>query len=204
MEKCQVIKTTYEYVQKVMQFNDVAHDYEHVLRDVKMALYLAQNYKESDLFVVEMVALLHDVEDDKLESANRISLRSFLDEVISEKEMRERILVLVQHISYRKHPQLEDGFPIEGRIVQDADRLDAIGAIGIARTFAYSGYKGIKFYSENSNESTTIKHFEEKLLQIGDLMNTEEAKKIAIDRKKVIEQFYKQFLDENGGFYGEV
>ena len=172
-----------------MQKNDAAHDIAHVDRVVKLALQLGEK-AGADLFLVQMLALLHELEDDKLQSnVGSVSVEKMLLQMQLPKADIDFLLMGIPYISFRKYPKLDNSVPLEIRIVQDADRIDAMGAVGIARTFAYGGAKG-----RDLQES--LAHFEEKLLKLYDLLSTPEGKKFAKDRRDFLEAFYQEFCKE--------
>lgn len=184
-------------VKDISNKNDPAHDYSHISRVVNISLLLCKTYVQADPFLTEMIALLHDINDDKFKKNNDLVIDEFLSGVgIPQKDI-DFIMAGIKQISFRKHPKLPQNAPIEIQIVQDADRIDAIGAIGIARTFAYSGANGIPFYSSDSDN--VINHFNEKLLKVYNLLNTTEAKKLALSRNEFLSSFYLQFLEEIQG-----
>ncbi len=158
-----------------------------------------------DPFVVQVAGWLHDVADAKLvdDQANAMEeQKKLLESVIDSKDLIFSIETAMKDISFRgKHQTPET---LEGKIVQDADRLDAIGAIGIARTFAYGGKAGQLIYSTPTKDknikdnNTTIQHFYDKLLLLKDLMNTETAKKMAQERHEFMERFLEEFYSEWG------
>lgn len=189
-----ILQKTRNYVQEKMQNNDPGHDYLHVQRVVLLSKEIAEHESDVNMFVCEMIALLHDMYDDKLKSNMSIdALSNFLDIILVPTLDKEKILEGISYISFRKYPYQNPTFPIEVQIVQDADRIDAIGAIGIARTFSYGGVHHRTFYGE---ENSTIAHFEEKLLLLYDRLNTAHAKKIAKERHTFLQAFYQQFLKE--------
>lgn len=189
-----IIKQIHEYVEKEMIKNDPAHDFLHVKRVVKLAKQIAASYSNVNLFYLEMIAYLHDMQDDKLESNHTTAtLVSYLQSLKVEEKDIDFIIKGISCISFRKYPNANPTFPIEVQIVQDADRIDAIGAIGVARTFSYGGAHHTCFYG---NEKSTIHHFEEKLLLLYERLNTRVAKEIAKERHDFLCAFYKQFLKE--------
>ena len=135
--------------------------------------------------------MLHDVEDYKLDSKYKIS--DFLQVIDLDETYKERVSYIVSHLSFSKYPRLDEDFPIEGKIVSDADRLDAIGAIGIARAFSYGGAHQRKMYG---SEDSTIKHFDNKLLKLDQYLYLEQSKEIARERMKILRDFYSEFLKE--------
>lgn len=190
MNKKQIIEITEKYSQKCSDNNEPGHDFSHVLRVRKIAKKLAKT-TQNDGFLVEMLALLHDIEDHKLNSNN--SVKAFLDSIEIDNEYKTKILHILPFMSFSKYPKLPDDFPIEGKIVVDADRLDAIGAIGAARAFSYGGSHCRKMYGSGDS---TIKHFDEKLLVLDQYLHLDESKRIAEKRMKFIKDFYDEFLME--------
>ena len=135
---------------------------------------------------------MHDLQDDKLRSnMGSGAVADFLRSVGAPEADVAFVTEGMPYISYRKHPRLSPEIPLEIRIVQDADRLDAMGAVGIARTFAYGGAKGRSL-------EDSLAHFDEKLLRLYDLLSTEEAKKLAKPRWEFLREFYSRFKAENG------
>lgn len=213
MDKLTVIERTKEYVQTLLTDNDVSHDWWHIQRVSKMACYLAEK-EQADLFIVEMSALLHDIDDWKFNQNNEPddipNAKSWLEELLLPQEVSNAICEVIRTISFRgAMTESNTVKSIEAAVVQDADRLDAMGAIGIARTFSYGGHtsrvlhdparkpmvhKTFKEYKKN--EGTTLNHFHEKLLLLKDRMNTDSAKKIAENRHVFMEKFLEQFLHE--------
>ena len=186
MVKEEIIQKTAEFVKSCSKDNEPGHDFSHIIRVRNMALLLSKDYK-SDIFLVELLALLHDVEDHKLNSGNSVS--SFLDTLDLDSDLKEKILYILPRLSFSKYPTLPNGFPIEGKIVSDADRLDAIGAMGIARAFSYGG-------SHNRSFEETLKHFDEKLLVLDQYLYLEKSKEIALERMKLLREFYEEFKRE--------
>ena len=186
-----VLEKVRSFVLEKMEGNDPAHDGQHVYRVVKTAMQLCNAYPEANRFRVELLAWLHDLNDDKLDSNLGIHAVAALLRSLNIPEADVAfVLEGLPYISYRKHPKLEPGVPLEIRIVQDADRIDAMGAVGIARTFAYGGAKGRSLVD-------SLAHFEEKLLRLYDLLGTDEARRIAKERHALLCSFYQQFPEEN-------
>jgi len=208
MTKTEIIQQTFEYIKQKFTNEFSGHDWNHIYRVWKLAIYLAKNEKV-DNFIIEMAALLHDLDDYKLSNENSNNVKKWLDNFNIDDETKNNIIFITDNISY-KGAEVENKITsLEGKIVQDADRLDAIGAIGIARAFAYGGNKNremynpdIKpimhksFYDYKNSKSTTINHFYEKLLLIKDKINTEKARKIAEIRTNIIKDFLQNFLSE--------
>jgi uncharacterized protein len=189
-EQDRILHETQRFVLTHMAQNDAAHDTGHIRRVVALARTIAAAYPEADLFRVELLAWLHDMNDDKLSS--NVGLDRVADHLrrchAPEEEVRF-IIQAIPYISYRKHPHLSEEVPLEIRIVQDADRMDAMGAVGVARTFAYGGAK-------HRSLADSLQHFDEKLLRLYDLLSTEEAKRIAQPRHAFLQTFYAQYQAE--------
>lgn len=185
-----ILQKTEEFVLAQMARNDAAHDGDHVRRVVALTRTLCRAYPQADAFRAELLAWLHDMNDDKLASnLGRDSVSGFLRSLsLPESEIRF-IAEALPYISYRKHPRLSPEVALEIRIVQDADRIDAIGAVGIARTFAFGGAK-------NRGLEDGLTHFYEKLLLLYDLLSTEEARRIALPRHQFLQAFYAQYRQE--------
>ena len=159
------------------------------MRVYRNALVIAESEPAADRRIVALSALLHDADDHKLfQTENNANARPFLEEQGVEPETVNRICDVINSVSFSRnrgrHPET-----IEGRIVQDADRLDAIGAIGIARTFAFGG-------KHARSLDSSIEHFYEKLLLLKDMMNTDRAKQLAESRHAFMEQFLKEWEKE--------
>ena len=190
-EKSKNLEQVRKFVCSAMEANDPAHDGTHVLRVVKLTRQLLQMCPQADRFRAELLAWLHDMNDDKLATNLGLgSLAVFLTEIGTEKADIDFVLGGIPYISYRKHPHLGKEIPLEIRIVQDADRIDAMGAMGIARTFAFGGAK-------NRHLDESLAHFDEKLLKLYDLLGTEEAKALAKPRWEFLKAFYRQYNEEN-------
>ena len=184
-----IIKEAVEYVQSLFQGNSDGHDFNHTMRVYHTAMEIAESEPICDKLVVALAALLHDADDYKLfETKKNANARAFLDSQNVDEATTMRICMAINSVSFSKNrgkcPEL-----LEGKIVQDADRLDAIGAIGIARTFAYGGKHGRSLDS-------SIEHFHEKLLLLKDMMHTEKAKKLAESRHAFMEEFLKEWDKE--------
>ncbi|MEH7335918.1 HD domain-containing protein [Neobacillus drentensis] len=209
-----IIKQTEEFVLHELGEDATGHDWFHVDRVRRNALHICKEEKAGDPFIIEMAALLHDIPDEKLnESAEKgqQKLETFLESVSLTDSDKNHIVNIIESISYKggRKTTLES---IEAKIVQDADRLDAIGAIGIARAFAYGGKKGQPIYDPSitvrkemsleeyrKGKSTSIHHFYEKLLKLRDLLNTEAAKNMAASRHQMMVLFLEQFYQEWDG-----
>lgn len=208
-----VINDALEFIRNIFHDDYSGHDYFHTFRVYKMAARIAEQ-ENADLITVQLAALLHDVDDVKLSPdtyANKDRAAGFLKKHDIPKSMIKTICSIIGEVTFRG---TDSTVPetIEGKCVQDADRLDAMGAIGIARAFAYGGNHNRVMHDPeikptvnmNADEyqshiSTTINHFYEKLFQLKDLMNTDTAKKIAEQRKKYMKNYISEFLDEWDG-----
>ena len=190
LDRENILQETKAFVIAHMAKNDAAHDPDHILRVVALTKRLCLAYPQADPFRAEMLAWLHDMNDDKLASnLGQDALSAFLRQLSVPQADISFLTEALPYISYRKHPSLSPDIPLEIRIVQDADRIDAMGAVGIARTFAYGGAK-------NRNLQSSLAHFDEKLLLLYDLLNTQEAKRIALPRHQFLQAFYAQFQAE--------
>lgn len=192
MDKETLLHKVEDYVRDCMEETEPGHDYLHILRVRKMALRLGTT-ADCDILLVELLALLHDIEDPKLNKG--YSVRCALESFDMDASLRESILQILPYLSFSKYPVLPDDFPIEGKIVSDADRLDAIGAIGVARAFSYGGSKNRRMYGR---DQSTINHFDEKLLRLDKYLYLEESKRIAKSRMEFLRAFYDEFLSEIG------
>lgn len=212
MNKNDIILKTAEHIKSQFTGEGSGHDWWHIYRVWKNAIHIGQE-ENVNMFIVELAALLHDIADWKFHNGDddigQQMTKEWLESLSVEENTIKHVCQIVKNISY-KGANVENKInTIEGMVVQDADRLDAIGAIGIARTFAYGGSKSREMYnpeikpaSHNSfeeykkNQSNTINHFYEKLLLLKDRMNTKTAKKIALKRHAVMEVFLKDFFAE--------
>ena len=179
------------YVKAQFSGNSGGHDVEHTMRVYRNAKMLAEKERKGDQTVIKLAALLHDVDDPKLfKTKNNANARTFLATIGITCALADQICETINAVSFSqnkgKRPET-----IEAMIVQDADRLDAMGAIGIARTFAYGGEHGRPL-------TDSVKHFYDKLLLLKDLMNTETGKKIAERRHKYLLGFLKELEDDTG------
>lgn len=200
---------TEKYIQNHFENEGSGHDWWHIFRVRNLALKIAEQ-EGGDLFIIEMAALLHDLDDWKLNGDSKESKsKKWLNEIgVSEKET-DRILEIIEQVSFKGAEVENNAISLEAKIVQDADRLDAIGAIGIARTFAYGGSKKRLIYDPEikplmhtdfeaykKNTAPTINHFYEKLLLLKNRLNTESAIRIAESRHRFMEEFLIQFFNE--------
>ena len=211
MEKSNLVERTTRYVKEYFENEGSGHDWWHIFRVNRMALQLAKK-EGGDMFIIEMAALLHDLDDWKLFENNGQDVskaRKWLKSLGLEPNIIKQIEDIIGQVSFEGANVEVKATSIEAQIVQDADRLDAIGAIGIARTFAYGGSKGRLLYHpeiepvmHNSfdtykyNKAPTINHFYEKLLLLKDRMNTSTAKEMAKKRHQFMELYLENFYQE--------
>lgn len=178
-----------------LESEPTGHDFYHALRVMENAKIIAKDYRV-DLDVIYASCLVHDVIDDKLEEMYILSLDEVKD-VLRNASLSsiqiEKVLDIITNMSYRS----KNSFTyLEGQIVQDADRLDALGAIGIARTFAFGGSRKRNIYDDKGNVLTSVGHFYDKLFKLEGLMNTKSAKKIAKKRTEFMNEFINQLKEE--------
>lgn len=208
-----IINDAIEFVRNTFQDDYSGHDYFHTLRVYKLAMRIAEQ-ENADLLTVQLAALLRDVDDIKLSPetyANKDKATGFLRKYDIPETMIKMICNIIGEVSFRG---TDSATPetIEGKCVQDADRLDAMGAIGIARAFAYGGNHNRIIHDPEiqpavnmnadqyrSHVSTTINHFYEKLFQLKDRMNTDTAARIAEQREDYMKIFVSEFLEEWDG-----
>ena len=199
------------YVEQKLSGEGSGHDWWHIVRVRNMAKNLALA-EGGDSFICQLAALVHDLVDDKLVADEGLALtevRDLLTRLGVKSDQTDQVLAIIQAISYKGGSQNHLDLTLEGQIVQDADRLDAMGAIGVARTMAYSGYHGRVIHDPEvaarqnmtleqyrSHQGTAITHFYEKLLCLKDLMNTKTAKDLAQGRHAFLEAFLAQFYAE--------
>ncbi|SNR37591.1 uncharacterized protein SAMN06265371_10274 [Lutibacter agarilyticus] len=212
MNKTAIIANTEEFVKKRLKNAEGGHDWFHILRVWNNAKLIAKN-ERVDKFVVELGALLHDIADSKFhngdESIGPKVAREFLESEKVETAVIIHVEQIISNISYKGGNFNQTFTSPELDVVQDADRLDAIGAIGIARCFNYGGFKNRALYDPEiqpnlnmtkeeykKSDAPTINHFYEKLLLLKDKMNTSTGKKIAEERHQYMETFLQQFYNE--------
>ena len=189
-----IIEAAIAYIETLFQNNSGGHDAAHTMRVYQNALRIAQLEPECDQEIAALAALLHDADDHKLfRTENNANARAFLNAHGAEKT--ERIIEAINSVSFSQNRGKRPG-TLEGKIVQDADRLDAIGAVGIARAFAFGGEHGRSL-------EATIQHFHDKLLLLKDEMNTPAARSLAEERHAYMLGFLKQFTKEIDSAQGE-
>lgn len=207
-----LLDNTILFVKQKLENAEAGHDWFHIERVYKNAVLIAEE-EDCDLIIVKLGALLHDIADSKFnegdETVGPKIAREFLESQKASEEVVEHVINIIENISF-KGGNFEKKFTSkELEIVQDADRLDALGAIGIARTFHYGGYKNRQLYNPNiaplthmskeeykNSNAPTLNHFYEKLLLLKDKMNTETGRRIAFERHKFMELFLSQFYAE--------
>lgn len=216
MDESRMLEILQLYIKEKMSKNDSSHDWWHIERVYNNAIVINEEEKGNP-FVVKAIALLHDIYDHKFCNGNiKANLTNLLMNLDLYRFMNyediQNILNSCQNLGFSSNFDGLKELSKEGKIVQDADRLDAIGAIGIARVFTYGGKNGKEIYNpdeENNiitNEeyykkgsNTSISHFYDKLLRLKELMNTQTAKKLAENRQKYMEQFLEEFYAEWNG-----
>lgn len=215
MDQETVIQKTAGFVKAALSGAEGGHDWWHVFRVWELSKHIAQTEK-ADMFIVELGALLHDIADSKFHGGNEEigprKAREFLSSLGIPEDVMAHVENIISNISFKGGKQAQKFKSSELDVIQDADRLDAVGAIGIARAFNYGGHKGRELYNpgikpnlnmtkeeyKNSN-APTLNHFYEKLLLLKDRMNTKTGKYMAGHRHKFMEQFLDEFHKEWDG-----
>jgi len=191
MEEKRILSSAIEYIESLFAGRSDGHDAEHTMRVYRNALLLADSEPECDRLMVALAALLHDADDHKLfETENNANARVFLAQHQMKPKMTEQICRIINGVSFSQNRGKRPD-TIEGMIVQDADRLDAMGAVGIARTFAYGGEHGRPM-------KESVQHFYDKLLKLKSLMNTETGRMMAEKRHAFLEMFLEEYLEDGG------
>ncbi len=217
MDQETIILKTIAFVKEVLADAEGGHDWWHIYRVWKLSKQIAKT-EDVDLFIVELGALLHDIADSKFnngdEEVGPRKARKFLSSLNVEESTIIHVENIISHISFKGGKHTQEFTSPELDVIQDADRLDAMGAIGIARTFNYGGHKGRTIYNPNikpkldmskeeykKGDNPTLNHFYEKLLLLKKRMNTKSGKAIAEHRHKYLEEFLEEFYKE---WEGEV
>ena len=207
-----ILSRTIQFVKQTLEHAEGGHDWFHIERVYRNSVKIAEN-EDCNLLVVQLAALLHDIADSKFHNGDETIgpkvAREFLEQENVDIKTIEEVIAIIENISFKGGNFEKKYNSIELDIVQDADRLDAIGAIGIARTFNYGGFKNRALYDPNiapktnmtkeeykKSEAPTINHFYEKLLLLKDKMNTKTGKKMAEERHRFMELFLAQFYSE--------
>lgn len=212
MQKDKTINAARDYVHALLSGEGSGHDWWHVLRVWNNAKHIAAE-ENANLYVVELAALLHDIGDHKFHNGDETVGPRMAREWLEKQHVEETTIIhvcsIIKDLSYKGAGTSSAMPTLEGKVVQDADRLDAIGAIGIARTFAYGGHKNREMYNPaikpvlhnsfeayKSSTAPTINHFYEKLLLLKDRMHTDTAKDMALERHQYMQGFLEQFYAE--------
>ncbi len=212
MENEIIIQKTINFVKETLSGVEGGHDWWHIYRVWNLSKFIAKN-ENANIFIVELGALLHDIADSKFYDGNEEIGPKIAKDFLKELEIEESIILhienIIRNISFKGGKEIQKFKSLELDIIQDADRLDAMGAIGIARTFNYGGYKGREIYNPNikvnlnmskeeykNNNGPTINHFYEKLLLLKNKMNTNTGKIMANHRHKFMEEFLEEFYKE--------
>ena len=207
-----IINNTILFVKQQLENAEGGHDWFHIERVFKNAMLIAKN-EVCDTTVVQLGALLHDIADSKFHDGDETigpkTARTFLENQKVDQTTIQHVINIIENVSFKGGNLAKNVSSIELDIVQDADRLDAIGAIGIARAFNYGGFKNRALYNPEiapnlkmsreeykNSQSPTLNHFYEKLLLLKDKMNTQTGKQIALERHKYMEGFLAQFYAE--------
>ena len=213
MKHQEQLKAMKQYAKRVLDSDASGHDWSHIERVVNTTKTIAEG-EGANLFICEAAALLHDVIDDKIVKDPIVALKELKEFLISIEVTPEQVEVIesiITRMSFKNHKEQQE-LSLEGKVVQDADRLDAIGAIGIARVMCYSGSTGRPIHNPEmkpreeltpeeyrNGESTAIMHFYEKLLKLKDLMNTKYGNELSKGRHEFLETYLEQFYAEWDG-----
>jgi len=213
MDHEQIILSTTAFVKEALAGAEGGHDWFHTERVWKNARYLQKKEGKGDLLTIELAALLHDISDAKFnggdeEKGARMATRFLSSQGLSEQRL-DHIYKIIRNVSYKGGLHQDQINTMEFRIVQDADRLDAMGAIGIARAFNYGGFRNRPIHvpekplleygdaaAYHSSDAPTVNHFYEKLLKLKDLMNTGTGKQMALERHEYMLRFLDRFYAE--------
>jgi len=213
MDSGNIIENTISFVKQTLEGAEGGHDWYHIERVWNTARYIRKKEGAGDVLTIELAALLHDISDAKFnggdEDKGSRMAGDFLKKLGLEQKKADHIQSIIQHVSYKGGFAQNQISSIEFRIVQDADRLDAIGAIGIARAFNYGGFKNrpihnpempLQEYKDpkayHKSDAPTINHFYEKLLKLKDMMNTSTGIEMAEERHAYMLRFLEQFYRE--------
>lgn len=205
-----MIETMKEKVKTIYEQFDASHDFDHIMRVLQNAETIIASEPTCDNEMIRVAVLLHDVSDKKYSDSKDLE-NQLINELDISDEKKQQIREIIASVSFNGGNELP-ATTLEAKIVRDADRLDAIGAIGIARTFAYGGAKGRKLYDESeevrfqmseeeyrSKSTASVTHFYEKLLLLKDLMTTEKGKQMAEERHAFMVSFLQQLKNEREG-----
>lgn len=207
-----LIQNTIQLVKQKLEGTESGHDWFHIERVWKLSSYI-QEREGGDQQVIELAALLHDIADPKFHNGDETLAAKIVNEFLTKQKLDNetigKVIFIIENMSFKNRNDAPQNLPLELKIVQDADRLDAIGAIGIARTFNFGGYKNNLIYHPDippkinqtkeeykKSNGTTINHFYEKLLLLKDMMNTNTAKDLATERHQLMLNFLDEFYKE--------
>ena len=201
MKKENVITELEDFVKSRAKGYDSGHDWWHIERVRKLAWRINENEKLDDPFIVDVAAIMHDTVDSKFYGDDSGQGYQLVRELLGRTglgELDERIIHIIKNVSYSNKLKTGDQADPLLLLIQDADKLDAMGAIGIARAFNYGGFRNNIIYSpvEVENKKSTISHFYEKLLLLKSMMNTTTGKDLANERHEFLEIYLKQFFKE--------
>ncbi len=208
----EIIDQTVAFVKKELEGAEAGHDWWHIYRVWKLASKIAES-EPVNHFLVHLGALLHDIADAKFHNGNEelgpLKARHFLESIQVDEPVIAHVEQIISHVSFRNQKDKDDFLSPELAVIRDADRLDAMGAIGIARAFHYGGYRNREIYNPGiapnpdinkerylAGESPTINHFYEKLLLLKEKMHTTTGKKMAESRHNFMEHFLEEFYQE--------
>ncbi|CAC97119.1 HD domain-containing protein [Listeria innocua] len=198
MNKEEIILSAKNWMHSHFENETTGHDWSHIKRVWKLSKEI-QSKEGGDLFTIELAALFHDYSDIKLTTDEQEATKTLINWMETKEipsELIKKIIRIIQSVSFKKGKNTFKALTIEEKIVQDADRLDAIGAIGIARTFTYGGAHNREIANQNNPKNTTLQHFYDKLLLIKDQLNTETAKTIAKEKQKIMQDFIQALEKE--------
>lgn len=215
MTNQEIINSTVDYVKQSLKGSESGHNWFHIERVWRNTKLIAAT-EQVDILIAELAALLHDIADSKFhggdENIGPVTARNFLSTLPVDTTTTEHVVNIVAHISFKGGNHEKPFHSPELAVVQDADRLDAIGAIGVARAFHYGGFKNREIYDPaiqpnlqmtkeeyKNSQAPTINHFYEKLLLLKDRMNTATGKKLALQRHQFMEDYLRQFYGEWNG-----
>ena len=207
-DKTETIKFVSDYVREAVQKHDSGHGWSHIERVVRLALHINECEGKGDRYIIELAALMHDIGDSKFAAHDGpAEIRRILGSQDVDQRIMDEVVTINENISFSKGKHNTPKSD-ELKIVQDADRLDAMGAIGIARAFSYGGFKGREIYdprqgfvnppgfADSKNSASTVHHFYDKLLVLKNLMNTPTGRKMANERHDFMVRYLEQFFSE--------
>jgi uncharacterized protein len=211
MSEAEIIEKTRAFIEQKFKGEDSGHDYWHMYRVWELSKHIGKNEKDANMLVVQLAALLHDIADHKFHDDDmeigKKKAREWLEKIDVDEKIIQQVEYIVRYVSF-KASKVGLRMPLEGQIVYDADKLDALGAVGIARLFTMSGHLGRPLYipnpppenelDENSKKwgISSIQHFYDKLLLLKDNMFTKTGKQMAEHRHKYIEDYLEEFYAE--------